>query len=223
MVGVCDTRSMANHHWPLFDLEVHTPRLTLRHLDDSLAAPLLAVAGRGVHDPAVMPFSIPWTDLPSPKMEQEAMRFYARTRAEVRPAAWNLQFAVVVDGEVIGACDLSASEFPRLRQFTTGSWLGREFQGQGLGKEMRMAALTLGFDGLGAELALTGMWHDNAASKGVTESLGYEFEGRRRALRRDLPDELLGYRMARSHWETIRRDDITVVGADRSREFLGLA
>ncbi len=159
---------MANDHWPLFDVEVRTPRLTLRALDDSLAARLLAVAARGVHDPAAMPFSIPWTDLPSPQMEQEAMRFYARTRAEVRPASWNLQFAVVVDGEVVGACDLMATDFPVLRQFTTGSWLGREFQGRGLGKEMRVAALTLGFDGLGADYALTDVWHDNAPSLGVT-------------------------------------------------------
>jgi RimJ/RimL family protein N-acetyltransferase len=214
---------MPNDHWPLFDLEVRTPRLTLRYLDDTLAAELQAVAARGVHDPAVMPFVIPWTDLPSPQMEQEAMRFYARTRADVRPNAWNLQFAVVVDGAVVGTSDLMAGDFPTLRQFTTGSWLGREFQGQGLGKEMRLASLTLGFDGFGAEFALTGMWHDNAASKGVTESLGYEFEGRRRALRREVSDELLGYRMARSHWETIRRDDIELVGVDAARTFLAIA
>ena len=188
---------MVNEHWPLFDLEVRTPRLSLRYLDDELAGELLAVARRGVHDPAVMPFTIPWTDLPSPQMEWEAMRFYARTRAEVRPASWSLQF-------------------------TTGSWLGREFQGRGFGKEFREAALALGFDGLGAEFALTAMWHDNAASKGVTTSLGYEFEGRRRVLRRGVADEMLGYRMARAHWETIRRDDIELVGVDRAREFLGI-
>ena len=213
---------MANDHWPLFDLEVHTPRLTLRYLDDALAAELVAVAARGVHDPAVMPFSIPWTDLPSPQMEQEAMRFYARTRADMRPAAWNLQFAVVVDDDVVGACDVMATDFPVLRQFTTGSWLVRDVQGRGLGKEFRMAALTLGFDGLGAQYALTGMWHDNAASKGVTESLGYDFEGRRQALRRGVPDEMLGYRMPRAQWETIRREDITLTGVDTARQFLGL-
>ena len=90
---------MVNEHWPLFDLEIRTPALTLRYLDDELTADLLAVARRGVHDPAVMPFTIPWTDLPSPQMEQEAMRFYARTRADVRPAAWNLQFAVIVEDQ----------------------------------------------------------------------------------------------------------------------------
>jgi RimJ/RimL family protein N-acetyltransferase len=213
---------MVSEHWPLFDLEIHTPTLTLRNLDDELTADLIAVARGGIHDPAVMPFVVPWTDLPSPQMEQEAMRFYARTRAEVRPAAWNLQFAVIVDGKVVGACDLIAESFPQLRHFKTGSWLGLEFQGRGFGKELRQAALALGFGGFGAEFALTGMWHDNAASKGVTTSLGYEYEGRRRALRRGVPDESLSYRMARAHWETIRRDDIELVGVDSAREFLGI-
>ena len=102
-----------------------------------------------------------------------------------------------VDGEVVGACDVMAESFPQLRQFTTGSWLGRAFQGRGLGKEFRQAALALGFEGFGADFALTAMWHDNAASKGVTTSLGYEYEGRRPALRRGVADEQLGYRMAR--------------------------
>ena len=213
---------MGIDHWPLFDLEVRTPRLALRYLDDALAEQVVAVAARGVHDPAVMPFLVPWTDLPSPQLEQEAMRFYWRTRASVRPESWNLQFAVVVEDEVVGACDVGADHFSTLRQFTTGSWLGREFQGRGLGKEFRMAALTLGFDGLGAEYALTGMWHDNAASLGVTESLGYRYEGRRRALRREVADDQLAYRMDRAHWETLRRDDITLHGIERGREFLGI-
>ena len=69
---------MGNDHWPLFDLEVRTPRLTLRYLDDVLAEQLLAVAAAGVHDPATMPFTIPWTDVPSPQMEREAMRLSGR-------------------------------------------------------------------------------------------------------------------------------------------------
>jgi RimJ/RimL family protein N-acetyltransferase len=213
---------MANDHWPLFDLEVHTPRLTLRYLDDALAAELVAVAARGVHDPAVMPFSIPWTDLPSPQMEQEAMRFYWRGRAGTTSSSWRLMFAVVVDGDVVGSTELFADEFPTLRQFTTGSWLGRRFHGRGLGKEIRLASLALGFDGFDSDLALTDVWHDNGPSRGVTESLGYEFEGRRRALRRGVADDMLSYRMPRSHWDTMRRDDITLVGVDAARAFLGL-
>ncbi len=33
---------------------------------------------------------------------------------------------------------------------------------------------------------------------------------------------MLDYRMARSHWDTIRRNDIELVGVDRACEFLGL-
>ncbi len=213
---------MAHEHWPLFDLEVRTPRLTLRYLDDRLAVELLAVAARGVHDPATMPFSVPWTDLPSPQMEQEAMRFYWQSRAATRPESWRLLHAVIVDGEVVGAADLFADGYPSLRQFTTGSWLGLEFQGRGLGKEMRMAALTLGFDGLGAEFALTAAWHDNAASLGVTGRWDTTTSARARVLRRGVPDEQLAFRMPRDHWDTIRRDDITLHGVEAAREFLGV-
>jgi RimJ/RimL family protein N-acetyltransferase len=172
---------MGNDHWPLFDLEVRTPRLTLRYLNDALAERLVAVTAQGIHQPAVMPFLVPWTDRPSPELEQEAMRFYWQTRASVRPDSWNLQFAVVVEGQAVGACDLGAEHFSTLRQFTTGSWLGREFQGHGLGKEFRMAALRLGFDGLGAEFALTSMWHrrDDITLSGVERAS--EFLGVRAA------------------------------------------
>jgi RimJ/RimL family protein N-acetyltransferase len=202
---------MRNERWPLFDLEVRTPRLTLRYLDDVLAEQLLAVAAAGVHDPATMPFTIPWTDMPSPT-----------SRAATRPESWNLLFAVVVDDAVIGSIDLRSNEFPQLREFGTGSWIGREFQGRGYGKELRVAALALGFDGLGAQVAHTAAWYDNAASLGVTRSLGYELVGTKRALRRGEPDDQLAFRMSRDHWTTIRRHDITLHGVDVAREFLGL-
>ena len=159
---------MGTRHWPLFDLVVETPRLTLRYVDDDLAVELIELAGRGIHDPATMPFSIPWTDLPSPRFERESLQFYWGRRAGLQPDDWSLQMAVIVDGVTVGLTDLLAKDFPRIRGVATGSWLGREFQGRGIGKEMRIATLTLGFDGLGAEYATTGAFHDNEASKGVT-------------------------------------------------------
>ena len=42
-----------------------------------------------------------------------------------------------------------------MRTVGTGSWLGRPYQGRGIGKEMRGAVLALAFDGLGAEVAET--------------------------------------------------------------------
>ena len=48
---------MGHRYWPLFDLEVRTPRLVLRYLDDATAVELIDVAlTDGVHDPSWMPF-----------------------------------------------------------------------------------------------------------------------------------------------------------------------
>lgn len=214
---------MGHPYWPIFDLEVRTPVMTLRAVTDELAVELASLASRGVHDPAVMPFSIAWTDLESPERERGALQWHWRNRAELRIDAWRLSFAAIVDGEVIGVTDLAAQDFPTLRQFETGSWLGIEYQGRGFGKEMRVATLTVGFVELHAELALTAAWHDNGPSLGVTRSLGYEPAGTRRARRRDAADEQLAFRMTRAHFMAeVRRDDVEIFGAEPVREMLGI-
>lgn len=213
---------MAHPYWPLFDLEVRTPTLTLRAIDDDLGIEVAALAARGVHDPGWMPFLQPWTDHPSPDLERRCFQFWWKCRAEVTPEHWSINLAVLVDGDVIGATGLSADGFDVLRSFETGSWLGREFQGRGFGTELRNATLHLGFAGFDAELATTGAFEDNAPSLGVTRRLGYTPEGRRRVARRGEPVDLLGFRMPRSHWESIRRDDISVDGAEAARDVLGI-
>jgi RimJ/RimL family protein N-acetyltransferase len=216
------TVTMGHPYWPLFDVEVRTPRMVLRALDDDLCVELCALALRGVHDPAVMPFAIPWTDQPSPQLEREAFRFWWGCRVDARPEKWTLNLAVLVDGQVIGTSGLLTQSFPVTRSFETGSWLGRAHQGKGLGKELRMATLTLGFDGFGAEEATTAAFSDNAASLGVTRSLGYEPNGIARHERRGELAESLRFRMPRSHWEAIRRDDISLHCLDPARDFLAL-
>lgn len=213
---------MPHPYWPLFDLEVRTPRLTLRYLDDELAGELAELAAGGIHDPGFMPFSIPWTRNESPQLERQAMQYWWRCRADTSPASWNINLAVLVEGELVGTSGLMATDFPRLRQFESGSWLGRAHQGRGIGTEMRLATITLGFVGLGAELALTGAWHDNAPSLGVTRSLGYEEQGWRRTLRDDsYADRLLGFAMTRDHFDAhVRRDDVELVGVEPVRELL---
>lgn len=213
---------MGHPYWPPFDLEVRTPWLTLRALTDEVAVELAALAAEGIHEPDFMPFAIPWTRHDSPALERQALQFYWRCRAEMAPGRWNLNFGVVVDDTIVGTTGLIAQDFPRMRQFETGSWLGREFQGRGIGKEMRLAALTLGFVGFGAEWTHTGAWHDNGPSLGVTRSLGYREQGWRRALRDEhAPDRLIGFEMRREHFESeLRRDDIELFGVAPVREFL---
>ena len=91
----------------------------------------------GIHEPEFMPFGMPWTRAESPDLEWDALRFYWRCRAETSPVSWHINFAVIVDGAVVGSTGLMADDFARMRQFETGSWLGRAHQGQGIGKEMR--------------------------------------------------------------------------------------
>lgn len=215
---------MPHPYWPLFDVEVRTPRLRLLAVTDELATALADLVGRGVHDPTFSPFYVPWTDLEPPELERGVLQFHWRSRADTTPTDWRVPFAVEADGHIVGSTDLAAVDYPTLRQFETGSWLGREFQGRGLGKELRIATLAFGFIGLGAERATTGAWHDNRPSLGVTESLGYERSGTRRAVRRDRADTLVGFHMDRQHYlANVHRDDIEIVGADAARELLGLS
>ncbi len=208
--------------WPLFDLRVATPRLVLRYATDDDLFALADLASRGVHDPATMPFTIPWTDAEPAALRRGTLQWFWRQRAEWSVESWHLAFVVVVEGRVVGTQSIIGEQFLKLREVATGSWLGREHQGQGIGKEMRAAVVQFGFVGLDAQYALTGAFHDNAPSLAVTRSLGYEEEGRRRVLRRDEPDWIVGYRLARETWEPRRRDDIVIEGLEPCLDLFGL-
>ena len=209
--------------WPLAGLAVVTPRLALRYITDDLGTDLALLAARGIHDPGTMPFSTPWTDVPSPELERNTMRFYWRNRVETTVEHWDLNLAAVVDGIVVGMCSIEADAFPARRTAETGSWLGREYQRQGIGREMREAALHLIFAGFDADQATTQAWHDNAASLGVTRSLPYTHTGTSRPPRRGRRDTLLAFVMTRSQWTTVRRNDIQLHEIEAARAQLGTA
>jgi len=212
---------MRTRHWPLFDLVVRTPRLELRYPDDELVVAAADLAIQGVHDAAAMPFGIPWTDAPPGEQERNSLQHYWLTRATWTRDDWKCPLVVLVDGAVAGAQGLHATRFPLAREFETGSWLGREFQGRGIGKEMRAAVLHLGFAGLGAQRATTGAFHDNQPSLHVTAALGYEPNGDALHPRRDGVDRQLKFVMTRARWEERRRDDIEIEGLEPCLEMFG--
>jgi RimJ/RimL family protein N-acetyltransferase len=224
MVNVASKTCTVTHPvWPLFDLRVVTPRIELRYVDDALAVELAQLAAKGIHDDDFMPFAMPWTDARSPLLERNSMQWFWAGRAETSPTRFHLPLAVVVDGEVAGATSLDAHDFPVLRQFESGSWLGRQFQGRGIGKEMRRATLHLGFAGLGATLATTSAFFDNGPSLGVTRSLGYIATGVSRKVRRGISAESLQYEMTLDHWEQhLRRADIDIVDLQACLPLFGL-
>jgi RimJ/RimL family protein N-acetyltransferase len=141
---------MAHPFWPLFDLRITTPRLEIRLPTDDDLVVLAELASQGVHDPATMPFLIPWTDQASPALERGILQWGWEHRAAWTSAEWSFNGVVVVDGEIVGVQDLKATSFSVLRTVATGSWLGHAHQGRGIGTEMRTAILHLAFEGLGA-------------------------------------------------------------------------
>ena len=213
---------MGHPHWPLFELEVRTARLVLRYLDDELASELATLAADGVHDPSWMPFAIEWTDVPSPELERNALRYWWSCRAATSPDQWEINLAVVVEGVPAGVTSIGAADFPITRTFHTGSWLGRAFQGRGIGTEMRAATLHLGFAGFDAERATTAAFVDNAASLGVTRKLRYAPNGTAVSVRRGVAGEQQHFVLTRDVWSQRRRDDIELAGLDGARELLGI-
>jgi RimJ/RimL family protein N-acetyltransferase len=191
-------------HWPLFGLCITTPRLELRIPTDDDLADLVRVAADGVHDPATMPFTTPWTDAESPELERQTLQFFWRCRAEVSPEEWHLTFAVFVDGEPVGVQGITATDFAALRTPETGSWLGRRHQGQGIGKEMRAAVVHLAFEELSALAVTSAAFVENPASQRVSLAVGYEPNGTGFALRRGKRGEQIRYLLTRDRWLATR-------------------
>lgn len=203
---------MTHPHWPLWDIRIRTPRLELRPVREAEMADLSELIDGGIHDPATMPFLIPFTDAPNPQRAHDSYRFWMGCWAGWSVASWRLVLAAYSDGRCVGSQDLQATDFPTLRTVTTGSWLGLPHQGHGLGREMRAAVLQLAFKGLGAQRAATEAFEDNVASQRVTESLGYHRNGSEVVRRRDGSATVLRYVLERADWEPRRRDDIALDG-----------
>jgi RimJ/RimL family protein N-acetyltransferase len=200
--------------WPLFDLVVRTPRLELRLPREEEFAGLVELVDAGIHDPEMMPFSTPWTDLEPRRRAREVAQWLWRHRANWSADNWTLTAAAFVDGEPIGMQDLGAQHFRAVRSVETGSWLGRAHQGQGLGREMREAVLHLAFAGLDAQEALSGAFEDNVSSSATSRAVGYEENGEARGHRRDGSARTVRFRLGRDRWEQRRRSDIEILGLE---------
>lgn len=209
---------MGNEYWPLFDLRILTPRLEIRLPTDDDLVTLARLASKGVHDPATMPFLYPWTDEPSPQLERGMLQWGWRHRAEWTANNWTFNGAVVVEDKVVGVQSLSATDFAERRVLKSGSWLGLEHQGQGIGKEMRSAILAFAFDGLEAVEARSGGFADNESSLSVSRTLGYEETGRRSVIRRGVAAELVDVTLTRSKWALMKHVRVDIRGLDECRE-----
>jgi RimJ/RimL family protein N-acetyltransferase len=209
-------------HWPLLSLRVVTPYLMLMYPTDVQLDQLAAVAAAGIHDLSWMPFASPWSRKQPPQLQRDVLQYHWLQRARWRPEAWELPMVVIVEGAVVGVQGLAAEHFAVKQTAGTGSWLGRKYQGRGIGKEMRAAIIHLAFTGLGARAVYTSCFADNEASLGVTKTLGYAPNGSRWVDREGEAVLQLHFQLEQDVWERRRRDDIQIVGLDSCREFFGV-
>ena len=130
--------------WPLFGLVIRTrapgaaPADRQPSWSSSWSSPR-----HGIHDADYMPFGYAWTDKPSPQFERDYLQYHWRTRSTWSADEWMLDLGVWADGQLVGTQGMRGEKFAVFRWVGTGSWLGREFQGRKIGREMRAAALVV--------------------------------------------------------------------------------
>jgi RimJ/RimL family protein N-acetyltransferase len=208
--------------WPLSGLRVEAGPLILNPVSDEEIPALVRLASEGVHPPDTMPFSVPWTDAPPEALGRNMAAYYWRTRAELAPASWTVDFVVRWHGEIVGVQGLITKDYPVTRSCETGSWLGLAHQGKGIGTLMRQTICAFAFDHLDAQEVTSSAWIENRASLAVSVKVGYEYNGQTRRVRR--PGELATMqhlvltpsRLVRHHL------DLAVHGLPAVRKFLDI-
>ena len=162
---------------PLLGLRITAGPVELRGVTDDLLGPLAELAIKGVHDPDLMPFFVPWSIAPAAEMPRNMAQFHWGQRANFSREQWGMDLAVFYDGQLVGSQGFSTRDFLVTRIGETGSWLGREFHGRGIGTAMRKVICAFIFDHLGAEFITSSAYKDNPASLGVSRKCGYRENG----------------------------------------------
>lgn len=213
---------MVSSWWPLANLRLQTPALELRWPSLTDLDALADLAAAGVHDPEVQPFMVAWTDATPEERARGTLQYHWSRWGAWQPSNWMLEFAVVNDGVVVGTQGIGGRDFAVLREVHTGSWLGRRYQGRGIGTQMRAAVLQLAFEGLGARYAVSAAFEDNAASLGVSRKLGYRDDGIEWHLVRGRPALTRRVRLTRSDWQAARTVPVQIHGLQPCLPHFGL-
>jgi RimJ/RimL family protein N-acetyltransferase len=205
---------------PLHELRLKTPRLELRLGSREELLELGHLAQNGIHPPEEMPFEIPWTDRSDePTFVEDFALYHEDALRTWKPNDWSLNLLAFLKSRPIGSQSIRGEDFSTRREIETGSWLGRAYQGQGLGTEMRTAALELAFRELGATAAVSGSMVRNESSKRVSEKLGYEVVGTSMIAPRGEPVTKYDLRIEREAWQAPVR--VEIEGAEECLALFG--
>ncbi|MGI8880576.1 MAG: GNAT family N-acetyltransferase [Jatrophihabitans sp.] len=211
-----------NQLWAPFDLRITAGPLALSTVTDADLPALVDLVERGIHDPARMPFSFPWTDAPAAELPGNFAAYHWRNRAEFSPAEWRLDLIVRCNGEPVGVQGISTRNYLVVRSGETGSWLGRDYQGHGIGTTMRQVLCAFVFDHLDAQQITSAAFTDNPASLAVSRKVGYRDNGESREQRR--PGELATMRrLVLAPGDLVRGEHpVEVSGVEPLRTLIGL-
>ncbi|GAA1999193.1 GNAT family N-acetyltransferase [Microbacterium ulmi] len=197
--------------WPAAGLRARAGDLELRWIDDDLLLALADVAARGIHDDDRMPFYVPWTRGTPEQVARSVVSYQWGVRPLMGPGRLRIELGVLVDGVPVGVQGAGGDEWPVLHRVETGSWLGRDFQGQGTGTRMRALMLELLFAGLGADEVTSGAFVDNPASAAVSRKVGYLDNGMTTLGREGRAVAHRNFLMTRDRWLAVRSANLALL------------
>ena len=205
---------------PLLALRITAGPVELRGITDDLLGPLADLA-TDIHDPDFMPFGFPWTLTPAPDMPRNLAQYHWGKRASFSSAQWTADFAVFHDDELVGCQGFITKDYLITRGGETGSWLGRRFQGRGIGTAMRQVICAFIFDHLDGRFITSTAFTDNPASLTVSRKTGYADNGVDRVNRLGQPAVM--HRIVLEPANLVRyKHDLTVAGVPAFRRSIGL-
>jgi len=205
--------------WPFFDLRITCGEVLLRGATDADLEVLESVIPDDLEmNPANERFA---TLPPDTDRRRQLAGDIWKHRGTWSPGSWCLDLAVEVDRRVVGVQALEGEQFAQLRTVDSFSWLSSEVRGRGLANLMRAGVLSLAFDHLGAEVAVSSARTDNAASLAVSYRMGYLDNGITRAVTPTGPFELQHVRLTRDAWRAGGRT-AEVTGVEPCLPWFGL-
>jgi RimJ/RimL family protein N-acetyltransferase len=162
---------------PLLGLRIIAGPIELRGITDDLLGPLADLVLEGISSPGGPPFLTPWKAEPRQDLPRFFAQYYWQLRADFSADRWTAPLAVLWDGEPAGVQELFADTYLVSRTTETGSWLGRRFQGRGIGTATRQVIAAFAFDHLDAQHVTSAAFSDNVASISVSRKVGYTENG----------------------------------------------
>jgi RimJ/RimL family protein N-acetyltransferase len=175
-----------------------------------------------MHHPGSRPFLVSWPRRPPAERARALVQRHWQHRGDWSTKDWSLDLAVFAHGQLVGQQDISAQDYKVLREVSTFSWLGVRYHGEGIGTQMRAAALHLAFAGLGASDAVTGAFDDNISSLRVAEKLGYQPGGIERLPAHGQVTITRRLRLTRDRWQATERPPVTITGLTQCVPLFGL-